>query len=96
VEHYEKNWPDVRDAIMANANRYHIDDEAKDALREALIGHKKGLYRSVVRHLFAEIERVARNELYKGALGTIRTQELFADLIGKLVLGGTVFLGSRS
>lgn len=84
VRYYEENWPEVRDAMMERVNGYQIDKEAKDAFREALIAHENRLYRSVVRHLFPEIERVARNELYKGALGRIRTQRGFEQLVNKL------------
>jgi len=84
VRYYEENWPEVRDAMMERVNGYQIDKEAKDAFREALIAHENRLYRPVVRHLFPEIERVARNELYKGALGRIRTQRGFEQLVNKL------------
>jgi hypothetical protein len=84
VQYYEDNWPKARDEMLGRANNYQIDNEAKVAFNEALIAHENGLYRSVVRTLFPEIERVARNDLYRGALGSISVQHGFAQLVNKL------------
>ena len=86
VQYYVDNWHDVRDTMTANVNGYQVDKEAKEAFREALVAHENSLYRSVVRHLFPEIERVARIELYKGALGPISTQHGFEQLVDKLAV----------
>ena len=62
-EYYKENWITVRVAIESQFNDYDVDDEAKATVREAIDAHGHGLYRSVCRLLFPEIERVLRTEI---------------------------------
>jgi hypothetical protein len=83
---YEDNWPDISSAIATRVDAYNIDDEAKATLREALLSHQYGHYRSVCRVLFPEIERVVRVELCEGKLGTIYVHELMDGTTDKIYL----------
>jgi hypothetical protein len=74
-EHYAENWPEVRSELSGRIDRFRVDDEAKETVREALAAYDQKLYRSVCRLLMPEIERVVRIELNDGA------QEMF---VGKL------------
>ena len=68
-EYYEKNWISLRVAIESQFNAYDVDDEAKATVREAIDAHGYGLYRSVCRLLFPEIERVLRTEILGQSTG---------------------------
>ena len=61
--YYCEEWEAVRRATETRLTTCSLDDEAKATFREALTAHEAGLYRSVCRLLFPEIERVARKEL---------------------------------
>lgn len=65
--YYRDEWDNVRERFSASVQSAGVDDEAKLAFEEALAGHEAGNYRSVVRLLFPEIERVARNTVYRTA-----------------------------
>jgi hypothetical protein len=96
LEHYyEENWPKVRDEMMARVKGYQIDNEANEAFQEALIAHEKHLYRSVVRNLFPEIERITITELYEGT--RVKNPEhglkKFFDRVHNLPVGDVVDLG---
>ena len=67
AEHYRANWSAVRETMSNSVNATAIDAEAKATFEEALAAHEAGLYRSVVRVLFPEIERVARETVYGGS-----------------------------
>jgi hypothetical protein len=64
--HYRENWPQVESAFLKRLEASWLDDEAKATFKEALSSHGHGLYRTVPRTLFPEIERVAAVELYQG------------------------------
>lgn len=64
--YYAEHWDDVEQQIRATVDEYEFDTELKDTFSEALHAHRHGLYRSVVRLLFPEIERVASVEFYDG------------------------------
>lgn len=66
-QHYRENWHDVESAFLERLEASQLDEEAKATFREALVSHRHGLYRSVPRTLFPEIERVACAELYDGS-----------------------------
>lgn len=66
-EHYSANWSTVRETMSKSVAATAIDAEAKATFEEALAAHEAGLYRSVVRVLFPEIERVARETVYGGS-----------------------------
>lgn len=65
--HYRANWSTVRETMSKSVASTAIDAEAKATFEEALAAHEAGLYRSVVRVLFPEIERVARETVYGGS-----------------------------
>lgn len=67
TEHYRANWSTVRETMSKSVAATAIDAEAKATFEEALAAHEAGLYRSVVRVLFPEIERVARETVYGGS-----------------------------
>lgn len=65
--HYETNWAETRIAMSQSICDSGVDAEAVATFEEALTAHEAGLYRSVVRLLFPEIERVARETVYQGS-----------------------------
>jgi hypothetical protein len=69
--YYRDNWPEIRGMLIARVEGYAVDDEAKQAFREALTAHGHGHYRLVCRGLFPEVERIARIELCDGALQNV-------------------------
>ena len=75
-EYYEQNWISLRLAIESQFNDYDVDDEAKATVREAIKAHGYGLYRSVCRLLFPEIERVVQTEIFKRATGQVSYKNL--------------------
>ena len=77
-EFYRTRWSEIRDDMELRLKDYHIDDEAKETYREALLAHEVGLFRCVCRVLFPEIERVI-------GLGRVRQKE-----IEKLTSTGTL------
>lgn len=60
-------WTEVRDCLMKTVVRSKVDEEAVATFKEALDGFAHHHYRSVVRVLFPEIERVARDTVYGGS-----------------------------
>lgn len=75
-QHYRANWPEVKTQFVERLATYNVDDEAKETFVEALELHEIGHYRAVVRLLFPEIERVARNDVYDGKMGIASLKEL--------------------
>lgn len=59
-------WPFIREQLGQSVAASGVDSEAVATFEEALQAHEAGLYRSVVRVLFPEIERVARESVYEG------------------------------
>ena len=57
-EYYRTRWTEIRDEMESGLAEYHIDEEAREMFREALIAHESGLYRCICRSLFPEIERI--------------------------------------
>ena len=80
-QHYEQNWSSVRMTIESKIDEFDIDDEAKATFREALDAHGFGLYRSVCRLLFPEIERVYRTELFQRRTGPGKYNEMVSKLV---------------
>lgn len=66
ANYYRDNWDEVEQAFTEQLERYHVDDEAKTTLREALAAHRQGLFRVGPRLLFPEIERVCSEEFFDG------------------------------
>ena len=92
-EYYEENWFSVCMEIESQLNHYDVDDEAKATVREALDAHGYGLYRSVCRLVFPEIERVLRIQLFGRVTGRQSYQQtiegLFEDkALSDLLPGG--------
>jgi hypothetical protein len=65
-QHVRADWSDVRKRLCESAAAAGVDEEALATYDEALQAHEAGLYRSVVRLLFPEIERLAREKVYGG------------------------------
>lgn len=61
--YYSEHWRGVRRKFTNRLRAYDIDDEAKSLFREALSVHRRGHYRSAIRTLFPEMERLVRLEL---------------------------------
>ena len=57
-DYYRDRWKEIRDDMESRLAGYHIDDEARETFREALLAHEARLYRCVCRVLFPEIERM--------------------------------------
>lgn len=75
-KYYLDNWKQTRSAILLRLRRYSVDDESKAVVREALTLHRQRRFRSVVRMLFPEIERIARNELLNNDLKAAALRKL--------------------
>jgi hypothetical protein len=60
-------WTDARQAMHHTVANSGVDEEALATFVEALDAFEAGHYRSVVRVLFPEIERVARETIYAGS-----------------------------
>ena len=84
--HYRARWTEVRLEMETRLGRYDVDEEAKATFTEALEAHEAGLYRSVCRVLFPEIERVSRMELHGGRIEPIASQRLLRELTRRLPL----------
>ncbi len=85
-EYYQRNWDDVRKAIESGLDECNVDEEAKATLREALEAHEHGLYRSVCRLLFPEMERLLRVEIF----GLRTGRQSYKAIVKKLVDGKTL------
>lgn len=60
-------WEEVREALIATVTASRVDEEAGATFAEALDAFEGGHFRSVVRVLFPEIERVAGETVYGGS-----------------------------
>ena len=89
-KYYRDNWPEIHHKLMERVDAHLIDDEAKAVFREALTAHQLGHFRSVIRLLFPEIERVARTELNEGTLKNVlgakglKPERVLQQLAGEL------------
>lgn len=97
--HYEDNWEEIKCGMQNRVKKLLIDDEAKAVFEEALYLHSVGLYRSVVRLLFPEIERVSRIEIHGNSLkAKITSQREIREICLKLSIsdfGGVGFSAFR-
>lgn len=82
LNYYRENWLTVKSAIENELSECHIDNDAKDAVRQALIAHENGLYRLIPAPLFTEVERVVRVTLFDDQVGSISVKNLLVGLIG--------------
>lgn len=60
TEHYEIEWKKTKEAMLKNIEACLLEKESKEVFAEAIKAHETGLYRSVIRLLFPEIERISR------------------------------------
>jgi hypothetical protein len=63
----DNDWLEVRACLIDTVRKSGVDQEAIDTFEEALEAFQCGHYRSVVRVLFPEIERIARENVYGGS-----------------------------
>ena len=81
---YRAKWGLIRDEILGKLEIYDIEQEAKSALREALVAHDQKLYRCVCRLLPTEIERLVRHQKNLDQWEKIKTadiqNEMFKDI----------------
>ncbi len=84
--YYSENWPQVERALTSRVEAYLVDDEAKATFREALANHRVEHFRSVVRLLFPEIERVAATLADLSESKKRRPHQLLQQLAGELRL----------
>jgi hypothetical protein len=67
LEQYTRNeWACVKSSLLASVESSGVDSEALATYDEALRAHEQQLFRSAVRVLFPEIERIARETVYGG------------------------------
>ena len=98
LTYYRENWSTVCQVIEKELSECHVDRDAKEAVRQALIAHENGLYRLVPPSLFAAIERAVRVCLYDDKVGSISVKNRLVSLLGRLPIsvlpGGTLaFVG---
>ncbi|MCH7805826.1 MAG: hypothetical protein IH995_01595 [Proteobacteria bacterium] len=84
-KYYTTNWKEIRKEIERKIKNYKIDAEAQSTFLEALDCHENGFYRSTVRLLFPEIERVCSIELYDGETKGIASLSGLREIAGKLI-----------
>ena len=98
LAYYTDNWSEVRARLETRLASYGVDDESQATFQEALEAHETGLYRSVSRGLFPEIERVLRAALFNGRAGQIRYRKFIDELTGEaanLALGDFLISGAQ-
>ena len=86
LAHYHVNWAIVRQTIEEELSQCHVDDDAKEALCQALIAHEEGLYRLVPPSLFPVIERAVRVCLYDDRVGNVSVKKDLETSLGNLPL----------
>ena len=84
LTYYRDNWSAVKRAIEQELSECHVDRDAKEAVRQALIAHENGLYQLVPPALFTAIERSVRVGLYDDRVGNISVKERLVNILGKL------------
>jgi len=85
LDHYFRDrWNDIEAGFRKRLLGYDVDEEAKASFVEALEAHRHGLYRTVPRTLFPEIERVVRIEFHGGGLRRLTDQKFIRDGVLKL------------
>lgn len=81
---YADQWPEVRKALKQNILQYTLDEESIAVFNEALAAHEAGMYRSVCRLVFPEIERLNRKKFspgtYKGMASVPELQNILEEL----------------
>lgn len=85
-DYYAQNWSTVRMTIESRVAEYNVDDEAKATFHEALDAHGYGLYRSVCRVIFPEIDRLLRTELFGSRTGNVSYKKIVETLVNDRTL----------
>ena len=86
LTYYRVNWAIVRQTIEEELSQCHVDEDAKEALHQALIAHEEGLYRLVPPSLFPVIERAVRVCLYGDRIGNVSVKKQLENYLGDLPL----------
>ena len=84
LTYYRTNWPMVRRNIEDELSLCHVDDNAKESLRQALTAHENGLYRIVPPSLFSFIEGAVRVCLYDNKVGNFSVKHQLESELGSL------------
>ena len=84
LSYYRENWSTVSQVIEKELSECHVDRDAKEAVRQALIAHENRLYQLVPPSLFAAIERAVRVCLYDDKVGSISVKDRLVNLVGRL------------
>ena len=98
LTYYRENWSTVCQVIEKELSECHVDRDAKEAVRQALIAHENGLYQLVPPSLFTAIERAVRVCLYDDKVGSISVKNLLVSFLGRLPIsvlpgGALAFVG---
>jgi hypothetical protein len=88
--YYRDGWPTIAAAFLKRLDAFEIDEEAKEAFREAIAAHGNGHHRMTVRGLFPELERVARIELQGDPLRSLAGQPTLREIVARLPAGAVV------
>lgn len=80
-----ESWSAIRRFFEESIDRCEVDSEAKATFREALEAHEIGLYRTVPRTLFPEIERVSRIEFPDAPPRSFASQRELRAWLGHLL-----------
>ena len=79
--YFKENWNQIRQDIERRISNSNIEKETKDTLNEMFIAHECGLYRSVIRVIFPEIERIIRARIFndQGYMSSKKMVEKWID-----------------
>ena len=86
LTYYRVNWAIVRQTIEEELSQCHVDEDAKEALHQALIAHEKELYLLVPPSLFPVIERAVRVCLCGDRIGNVSVEKQLENYLGDLPL----------
>ena len=70
-----KDWTIIKANLLSAVMTSGVDKEAVATFKEAVLAYEGGLYRSVVRVLFPEIERVSKLTFYDGSASLKKIRE---------------------
>lgn len=91
VEHYEIEWKNAKEAMLKNIDACQLDAESKEVFAEAIKAHEEGLYRSVPRLLFPEIERISRIDHHGNEMERIASVPKLREAAGGLTADTVTF-----
>ena len=86
LAYYRRNWSTVSQVIEKELSECHVDRDAKEAVRQALIAHEQGLFQLVPSSLFTAIERAVRVCLHGDKVCSISVKKRLVNLVGALPL----------